>query len=111
MEKCAVSAYEAALEARMVIYTEEQVEILQDVYALTQVCRPKFKEQVMEQLLMQNHSKCKVREQLSLPELQDNILQYLSQQRKNPGGTYGDGGTGRSGGRSSSCQLPVCDIG
>ena len=66
---------EAALEARMVIYTEEQVEILQDVYALTQVCRPKFKEQVMEQLLMQNHSKCKVREQLSLPELQDNILQ------------------------------------
>lgn len=29
----------------------------------------------MEQLLMQNHSKCKVREQLSLPELQDNILQ------------------------------------
>ncbi len=64
---------EAALEARMVIYTEEQVELLQDVYALTQVCRPQFKEQVMEQLLMQNHSKCKVREQLSLPELQDNI--------------------------------------
>lgn len=66
---------EAALEARMVIYTEEQVELLQDVYALTQVCLPQFKEQVMEQLLMQNHSKCKVREQLSLPELQDNILQ------------------------------------
>ena len=34
---------EAALEARMVIYTEEQVEILQDVYALTQVCRPSLR--------------------------------------------------------------------
>lgn len=66
---------EAALEARMIVYKEEKVELLQDAYALTKVCRPQIREQAMEQLLMQNHSKCKVREQLSLPEIQDDILQ------------------------------------
>ena len=66
---------EATLEVRLIIYEEEQVDILSDIYSLEQACTPRVKEEWMEQLLLQNHSKCKVTEQLSLPEIKDDILQ------------------------------------
>ncbi len=66
---------EATLEARAIVYEEEQVEILEDLYSLSHNCMLKKKERTVEQLLMQNHSKCKVAEQLSLPEIKDDILQ------------------------------------
>lgn len=66
---------EATLEARLLICEEETVDILEDVYSLSQECRPKIREQTAERLLMQNHSKCKVSEQISLPEIKDEILQ------------------------------------
>lgn len=66
---------EATLEVRLIIYEEEQVDILSDIYSLEQACTPRVTEEWMEQLLLQNHSKCKVTEQLSLPEIKDDILQ------------------------------------
>lgn len=66
---------EATLEVRMTVYEEETLEILSDLYSLEKVCVPVTKELQMEQLLMQNHSKCRVTEQLSLPEIKDSILQ------------------------------------
>lgn len=66
---------EATLEVRLAVYEEEKMELLKDVYSLGQVCHPELKELTMESLVMQNHSKCKVTEQLSLPELKDNMLQ------------------------------------
>ncbi len=66
---------EATLEARIIVYEEEKVEMLEDLYSLNDNCILKKKEQTVEQLLMQNHSKCKVAEQLSLPEVKDDILQ------------------------------------
>lgn len=66
---------EATLEIRLAVYEEEKLEVLEDVYSLRQLCRPDIKELTFESLVMQNHSKCKVTEQLSLPELKDNILQ------------------------------------
>ena len=66
---------EATLEARILVCEEETVDILEDLYSLNQECTPKIKEEEAEQLLMQNHSKCKVAERLSLPEIKDSILQ------------------------------------
>ena len=66
---------EATLEARIIVSIEEEIQILQDIYSLRHNCALRLKEQTMEQLLMQNHSKCKVSEQLSLPEIKDDILQ------------------------------------
>ncbi len=66
---------EATLEVRLTVYEEERLEILADAYSLDQICTPKITEEEMERLLLQNHSKCKVSEQLSLPEIKDDILQ------------------------------------
>lgn len=70
-----VVGVEATLEARLFICEEETVDILEDLYSLTRECVPKRKEEEVEKLLMQNHSKCKVAERLSLPEIKDDILQ------------------------------------
>lgn len=66
---------EATLEARILVFEEETVDILEDMYSLTCECVPKIEEKTAERLLMQNHSKCKIAEQLSLPEIKDSILQ------------------------------------
>lgn len=66
---------EATLEARMIIYEEEPLRMLEDVYSLQEQCAPAYKEKKLEALVMQNHSKCKVVERLSLPEIQNEILQ------------------------------------
>lgn len=70
-----ILAVEAALELRYVVYREVHMTVLEDLYSLQQTCVPEVKEARLEQLLMQNHSKCKVSEQLSLPEIKDDILQ------------------------------------
>lgn len=70
-----VLGIEGSLELRIAIYQEEQVELLEDVYSLEKQCHMETNEAVYETLVMQNHSKCKVAEQLSLPELKDDILQ------------------------------------
>ncbi|MCI8503362.1 MAG: DUF3794 domain-containing protein [Dorea sp.] len=66
---------EATLEARIIVYEEETVELLEDVYSLDKVCRPKIADKALERSLMQNHSKCKIAERLLLPEIKDDILQ------------------------------------
>lgn len=66
---------EATLEMRLIIYEEENEDVLEDVYSLEQKCIPRITEETFEKLLMQNHSKCKVVEQLSLPEIKDSMLQ------------------------------------
>lgn len=66
---------EATLEIRLAVYEEERMNLLEDLYSLRQVCRPKREEITCESLVMQNHSKCKIMERLSLPELKDDILQ------------------------------------
>ncbi len=66
---------EGTLKVSIAIYEEEQIEILADVYSLEKQCKQEKKSVCYEQLVLQNHSKCKVVEQLSLPELKDDILQ------------------------------------
>lgn len=66
---------EATLEARILICEEETATVLEDMYSLAYECTPEIEEKKAERLLMQNHSKCKVAERLSLPEIKDDILQ------------------------------------
>src|SRR5699024_1814230 len=68
-------AVDGAGEVRYVVYKETRLRLLEDLYALEQTCIPEKKEMRLHSLLMQNHSKCKVAEQLSLPEIKDAILQ------------------------------------
>lgn len=66
---------EGTLNLRMNIYMEEEIELLEDLYSLEQNCTFETREAVYEELLVQNYSKCKVSERLSLPELKDDVLQ------------------------------------
>ena len=75
-----VLGIEATLALRMNIFEEEETEVLKDLYSLEQQCVFDTKETVLEELLMQNQSKCKVSERLSLPELKEDVLQILHSQ-------------------------------
>lgn len=70
-----VLGVEATLEFRIVVYEEERIRILDDLYSLEKKCELERDKKTVERLLMQNHSKCKITERLSLPEIKDNILQ------------------------------------
>ena len=66
---------EATLEAHVTVYEEEEMEVLKDIYALDHKCILEKSKLQVEQVFMQNHSKCKLVEQLSLPEIKEDILQ------------------------------------
>ena len=66
---------EGTLELRIAVYEEEEVEVLDDVYLLEKECQIEREKMTCEELLVQNHFKCKLSEQLSLPELREDILQ------------------------------------
>lgn len=70
-----VLGVEATLGLKMNIYQEEQMELLEDLYSLEQQCSYETRDASYEELLLQNHSKCKITERLSLPELGDDVLQ------------------------------------
>jgi hypothetical protein len=70
-----VLGIEGTLNLRMNIYQEEEMELLEDMYSLEQKCSYETRDAVYEELLVQNYSKCKVSERLSLPELKDDVLQ------------------------------------
>ena len=66
---------EGVLRLAIGVYEEEEVEVLRDFYSLEQNCILETKEAVCERLILQNHSRCKVMERLSVPELQNDVLQ------------------------------------
>ena len=70
-----VIGIEGTLKLSIAIYEEEQMDVLEDVYSLEKQCKLERKEVSYEQLILQNHSKCKVAERLALPELKNDILQ------------------------------------
>ena len=66
---------EGTLQVCIAVYEEEQVDILEDMYSLEKACVLETKDVEYEQLVLQNNSKCKVMERLSIPELKNEILQ------------------------------------
>ena len=68
---------EGTLLLRMNFYEEQEMELLEDIYSLQEQCIPEKQETIFEELLMQNQSRYKLTERLSLPELKDDVLQVL----------------------------------
>ena len=66
---------EGILELRILIYEEKQMEFLEDAYSLKEQCILEKERASYEELILQNHSKCKINEHLQLPEVRDEILQ------------------------------------
>ncbi|MDD2979859.1 MAG: DUF3794 domain-containing protein [Hespellia sp.] len=66
---------EGTLKLHISIYGEEELELLEDAYSLRQQCCLDTREAVYEELLLQNQSRCKIAQQLALPELPKDILQ------------------------------------
>lgn len=66
---------EAVLELRVLIYKEENKDLLEDIYSLDENCKAKMRRVFLEELVMQNHSKCRVAEQIEVPEVGNEILQ------------------------------------
>ena len=66
---------EATLEMRILVYNEEKINILEDVYSLEKECVLDKRKVVYEELITQNHSKYKFVERMNLPEVRDGILQ------------------------------------
>lgn len=70
-----VIGIEGTLKFSLAVYEEEEVQVIRDLYSLEGKCLLETSEAVYEQLLLQNHSKCKVMERLSVPELKNQVLQ------------------------------------
>lgn len=70
-----ILSIEGSLNLKMNIYQEEKMEVLEDIYSLEKDCKYETNEKIYEELLVQNHSKCKLSEKLQLPELKDDVLQ------------------------------------
>lgn len=66
---------EGTVSVRINLYEEEELNLLEDLYSLEQKVSYQTREAVYEELLLQNQSKCKIVENLSLPELKDDVLQ------------------------------------
>ncbi len=66
---------EATLKMDIEIMGEEEIELIEDAYALDKKCVLKNKDFTMESLLLQSQSKCKIAENMNVPELSEEILQ------------------------------------
>lgn len=66
---------EATLEAKVIVHESCQERILMDLYSIHKNYIPKCQVVKVEKPLLLNHSKCKVTEQVSVPEIEQNILQ------------------------------------
>lgn len=66
---------DAVLELDMKLYQEETLSLLQDVYTPKMDCVPVNQEEVLENLLIRNYSKCRVGDRISVSGPQNRILQ------------------------------------
>ena len=74
-EEMRLVGVEGTLQLCIAVYEEEKIEVLEDVYSLEKNCVLEKKEMEYEQLILQNHSKCKIMERLMVPELNKEVLQ------------------------------------
>lgn len=70
-----VLGIEGTLALRINVFAEEEIEMLEDAYTTNRKCELQTRNAVYEELLIQNQSKCKLAEQLALPELKEDVLQ------------------------------------
>lgn len=73
-----VLVLELALSADVRVWREEQLELLADIYSLKKEVLPHRKDRILEKLLVKNDAKCRITEQIELPESQEKILQICA---------------------------------
>ncbi len=69
---------EMALDMDICVWREQQLELLGDIYSLKKNVIPMRKERMAEKLLVKNYAKCRITEQMELPESQEKILQICA---------------------------------
>lgn len=69
---------ELALNMDIRVWREESMELLTDIYSLKKKVMPMRKERMLEKLLVKNYAKCRITEQMELPESQEKILQICA---------------------------------
>lgn len=69
---------ELALYADVRVWREEQLTLLGDVYSLQKQLTPVCRERMLEKLLVKNYAKCRIAEQIALPESKERILQICA---------------------------------
>lgn len=69
---------ELALDMDICVWQEQQLELLGDIYSLKKNVIPVRKERVTEKLLVKNYAKCRITEQMELPESQERVLQICA---------------------------------
>lgn len=69
---------ELALNADTRIWREKKIELLSDAYSLKKKIVPHRRNRVLEKLLVKNYAKCRIAEQIELPESQERILQICA---------------------------------
>lgn len=69
---------ELVLELDIHIYQEEEVQMLEDLYAVNCRLQAEYESAVFEKLLIKNFSKCKVSDRMSIGENQEGILQLCT---------------------------------
>lgn len=73
-----VLVLELALSVDVRVWREEQIELLADVYSLRKELVPHRKARMIEKLLVKNDAKCRIAEQIELPESRERILQICA---------------------------------
>lgn len=69
---------ELALGMDIRVWREEKLELLSDIYSLKRNVIPVRRECALERLLVKNDAKCRITEQMELPESQERILQVCA---------------------------------
>lgn len=69
---------ELVLDLEIQIFTEEETQIVADLYAVNEKLTPVYQDTVFEKLLLKNSSKCKVSEKMSIDKNQEPILQICA---------------------------------
>ena len=69
---------ELVLDLELQIYTEEQNQIVADLYAVNEKLTPVYQDTIFEKLLLRNASKCKISEKMSIDKNQEPILQICA---------------------------------
>lgn len=69
---------ELALAMDIRVWREERLELLADLYSLQKKVTPVRRERPVEQLLVKNYAKCRLTEQMEIPEGKERILQICA---------------------------------
>jgi hypothetical protein len=69
---------ELVLDLEIQIFTEEENQIVSDLYAVNQKLTPVYQDTVFEKLLLRNASKCKISEKMNIDKNQEPILQICA---------------------------------